>query len=91
MRKEKRELARRVEQKERAARFGSTKDVRARWGIKQGTLYNLHKLGLIKGVVLLVTGKNKGVRLWDLRSVEAFIEKKFAAQSKASGTRAIAA
>lgn len=53
--------------------FGTTKDVRKYYGIKQGTLYNLHKLGKVRGKVLRVTGEFKGVRLWDMSSIRTLI------------------
>ena len=53
--------------------FGSTEDVRRHFGIKKGTLYNLHKQRKVRGKVLRVTGDFKGVRIWDMGSVRAFI------------------
>ena len=53
--------------------FGTSDDVRKFFGIKKGTLYNLHKCGKVRGKVLRVTGEFKGVRLWDMGSVRAFI------------------
>jgi hypothetical protein len=54
--------------------FGSTEDVRRCFGIKKGTLYNLHKQRKVRGKVLRVTGDFKGVRIWDMSSVRAFID-----------------
>ena len=56
-----------------APEFGTSADVRKYFGIKKGTLYNLHKCGKIRGKVLRVTGDFKGVRIWDMGSVRAFI------------------
>ena len=53
--------------------FGTSADVRKYFGIKKGTLYNLHKYGKVRGKVLRVTGSFKGVRLWDMASVRGFI------------------
>ena len=53
--------------------FGTSGDVRKHFGIKKGTLYNLHKCGKVRGKVLRVTGEFKGVRLWDMASIRAFI------------------
>jgi len=54
--------------------FGTSEDVRRYFGIKKGTLYNLHKAGKIRGRVLRVTGEFKGIRLWDMASIRAFIQ-----------------
>jgi len=53
--------------------FGTSDDVRKYYGIKKGTLYNLHKMRKVRGKVLRVTGQFKGVRLWDMQSVRACI------------------
>jgi len=53
--------------------FGTTGDVRKYYGIKKGTLYNLHNLGKVRGKLLRVTGEFKGVRLWDMSSVRDLI------------------
>lgn len=53
--------------------FGTSDDVRKYYGIKKGTLYNLHKLGKVRGKVLRVTGEFKGVRLWDMGSIREYI------------------
>jgi len=53
--------------------FGTSDDVRKYYGIKKGTLYNLHKMQKVRGKVLRVTGQFKGVRLWDMQSVRACI------------------
>jgi len=54
--------------------FGTSKDVRKYFGIKKGTLYNLHKLNKVRGKVMRVTGEFKGVRLWDMSSIRSFIK-----------------
>ena len=53
--------------------FGRTPDVEKCFGIKKGTLYNLHDQGKIKGVVLRKAGSLKGVRLWHMASVREYI------------------
>ena len=53
--------------------FGRTGDVNRLFGLKRGTLYNLHTEGKIKGVLLRVRGNKSGVRLWNLRSILNFI------------------
>ena len=53
--------------------FGRTPDVEKYFGIKKGTLYNLHDQGKIKGVVLRQAGCLKGVRLWHMASVREYI------------------
>ncbi len=53
--------------------FGRTEDVRRHFGIKKGTLYNLHKQRKVRGKFLRVTGDFKGVRLWDMASIREFI------------------
>ena len=56
-----------------APEFGTSDDVRKYFGIKKGTLYNLHKLGKVRGKVLRITGEFKGVRLWDMGSIRTYI------------------
>ena len=53
--------------------FGRTPDVEKYFGIKRGTLYNLLDQGKIKGAVLRQAGCLKGVRLWHMASVRAYI------------------
>lgn len=53
--------------------FGRTRDVEANYGLKRGTLYNLHEDGKIRGYLLRVRGQKSGIRLWDLASIERFI------------------
>jgi hypothetical protein len=54
--------------------FGTTEDVRKIFGFKKGTLYNLHDMGKVRGKVCRVTGEFKGVRLWNMDSIRAYIE-----------------
>ena len=53
--------------------FGRTSYVEANYGLKRGTIYNLHHDGKIRGYLLRVRGQKSGVRLWDLASIEQFI------------------
>jgi hypothetical protein len=55
--------------------FGRTEDVRRHFGIKKGTLYNLHKQRKVRGRVMRVMGEFKGVRLWDMGSIRDCILK----------------
>lgn len=57
-----------------AQEFGTTLDVRKVYGIKKGSLYNLHGQGKVRGKVLRVTGELKGIRLWDMQSIRKYIE-----------------
>jgi hypothetical protein len=53
--------------------FGRTKDVEHVFSIKRGSLYNAEKLGLVRGVKLRLRGQKSGIKLWDMRSVEAWV------------------
>jgi hypothetical protein len=53
--------------------FLRTEGVFQVFGIKRGTLYNLHKAGEIQGKVLRVRGKLTGVRIWDVQSIRDYI------------------
>lgn len=67
-----------------AKEFGRDKDVQAIFGLKRGTLYNLHSKGKIRGVLLRVQGEKSGVRLWDMDSIRRFILSQFDTASKES-------
>lgn len=54
--------------------FGRDKDALFNFGLKRGTLRNLHNQGKIRGVLLRVCGSKSGVRLWDMASIRRFIE-----------------
>ena len=56
-----------------APEFARTEQIYQMFGIKRGTLYNLHRAGLIKGKVLRVRGNLTGVRLWDVQSIRGYI------------------
>ena len=53
--------------------FGRTEDVQRIFGLKRGTLYNLHKHGKVRGVLLRVAGQKSGVRLWHMAGISAYI------------------
>ncbi|HEY6169629.1 MAG TPA: hypothetical protein VI454_16440 [Verrucomicrobiae bacterium] len=53
--------------------FGRQADVQRLYGLKRGTLYNLHADGKVRGVLLRVRGRKSGVRLWDMKSISDFI------------------
>lgn len=56
-----------------APEFGRTPDVTRTFGLRRGTLYNLHADGKIRGVLLRSRGQKSGCRLWDLESVRRYI------------------
>jgi hypothetical protein len=60
-----------------AQEFGRTEHVFRQFGIKRGTLYNLHGEGKVRGCVLRVKGRQKGVRLWDMQSIRDYIRSQF--------------
>jgi hypothetical protein len=60
--------------------FGRCADVQRMFGLRRGTLYNLHKQGKIKGVLLRVAGQKSGVRLWHLQSIRDLINCQMAEQ-----------
>jgi len=49
--------------------FGRTEDVQRLFGIKRGTLYNLHQQKKVRSVLERVMGAKSGVRLWYLPSI----------------------
>jgi hypothetical protein len=53
--------------------FGRTPDATRVFGLKRGTLYNLHADGKITGVVLRSRGTKSGCRLWDMESIRQYI------------------
>ena len=54
-------------------RFGDALDCRRIYGVRQTKLYELYYEGLIKSVLLRTKGRAKGKRLFDLRSLEAYL------------------
>jgi hypothetical protein len=63
--------------------FGRVADVTRQFGIKRGTLYNLHRAGKVRGVLLRVRGQKSGVRLFDMASVRDFIRSQMSQQTEA--------
>jgi hypothetical protein len=45
----------------------------ARFGVRRSLLYELHHLGLIKGVSLRRRGTARGKRLWSIDSIRAYL------------------
>jgi hypothetical protein len=45
-----------------------------RFGLRRSLLYELHKLGLIKGVSLRRRGTARGKRLWSIDSIRQYLE-----------------
>src|SRR5262245_37736191 len=45
-----------------------------RFGLRRSLLYDLHKLGLIKGVSLRRRGTARGKRLWSIDSIRSYLE-----------------
>lgn len=54
--------------------FLRTNPVYRKFGLKRGTLYNLHRDGKIKSVLLRSRGQKSGVRLWCVESIRSFIQ-----------------
>jgi len=44
-----------------------------RFGLRRSLLYELHHLGLIKGVSLRRRGTARGKRLWSIESIRAYL------------------
>jgi hypothetical protein len=44
-----------------------------RFGLRRSLLYELHKLGLIKGVSLRRRGTTRGKRLWSIDSIRSYL------------------
>ena len=53
--------------------FGRTPDAIKTFGLKKGTLYNLHAIGKISGCVVRSRGSKSGCRLWDMDSIRSYI------------------
>ena len=48
----------------------------ARFGLRRSLLYELHSLGLIKGVSLRRRGTARGKRLWSIDSIRSYLNSK---------------
>jgi len=55
------------------AEFCDSPGAFARFGLKRTLLYELHSLGLIKGVSLRRRGKTRGKRLWSIDSIRSYL------------------
>jgi hypothetical protein len=64
--------------------FGRCADVQRIYGLRRGSLYNLHRQGKVKGVLLRAEGQKSGVRLWHLRSISDLINSQMANQQQAA-------
>ena len=64
------------------AEFCDSPGAFARFGLRRSLLYELHHLGLIKGVSLRRRGTARGKRLWCIDSIRAYI----ASQMENGGT-----
>ena len=53
--------------------FARTSVVEKIFGLKRGTIYNLHNDGKITGIVLRSRGAKSGCRLWDVASIRKCI------------------
>lgn len=53
--------------------FGRCADVQRIYGLRRGSLYNLLRIGKIRGCLIRIKGKKSGVRLWDMASIGNFI------------------
>lgn len=60
--------------------FIRDRDASKLFGLKRGTLRNLHRKGKIRGVLLRVCGQKSGVRLWAVDSIRKLIEREMASQ-----------
>lgn len=53
--------------------FGRTEDVQRLFGIKRGSLYNLHKKRKVESSLLRIAGKTSGIRLWYLQGIREYL------------------
>jgi len=54
-------------------KFGRTPDATRIFGIKRGTIYNLHADGKIRGYLVRSRGQKSGCRVWDMASIRDYI------------------
>jgi hypothetical protein len=64
------------------AEFCDSPGAFARFGLRRSLLYELHHLGLIKGVSLRRRGTTRGKRLWSIHSIRDYL----ASQMENGGT-----
>ena len=55
------------------AEFCDCKGAFSRFGLRRSLLYELHNLGLIKGVSLRRRGTARGKRLWSIDSIRSYL------------------
>jgi hypothetical protein len=55
------------------AEFCDSPGAFARFGLRRSLLYELHSLGLIKGVSLRRPGTARGKRLWSIDSIRSYL------------------
>jgi hypothetical protein len=55
------------------AEFCDSPGAFARFGLRRSLLYELHSLGLIKGVSLRRRGTARGKRLWSIDSIRSYL------------------
>jgi hypothetical protein len=55
------------------AEFCDSSGAFARFGLRRSLLYELHHLGLIKGVSLRRRGAPRGKRLWSIDSIRSYL------------------
>jgi hypothetical protein len=62
--------------------FGDKRVVHALFGLKEGTLYCLHKRGLVRSASFKVRTDERGKRLYDLNSIRQFLAAQIEQPSK---------
>jgi hypothetical protein len=55
------------------AEFCDSSGAFMRFGLRRSLLYDLHALGLIRGVSLRRRGAQRGKRLWDVASIRTYL------------------
>jgi len=61
------------------AEFCDSPGAFARFGLRRSLLYELHSLGLIKGVSLRRRGTARGKRLWSVDSIRSYLHEEIEA------------
>jgi hypothetical protein len=61
------------------AEFCDSPGAFARFGLRRSLLYELHSLGLIKGVSLRRRGTARGKRLWSIDSIRSYLHEQMEA------------
>ncbi len=65
------------------AEFCDSPGVFQRFGLRRSLLYELNKLGLIKGVSLRRRGAVRGKRLWSIDSIRSYLASQMENEGKA--------